>query len=262
MSPILELTGVSRAFGALKAVDGVDLTLPRGARHALIGPNGAGKSTLFSLVTGSLRPTGGTVVFDGRAITRLAAHRRSQLGIAQTFQHSHLFLSMSARDNVVLALNRLQRRSARPLPTRSGAVERQALELLDRVGLAARSGSPVTTLSHGERRQLEVGVALATRPRLLLLDEPAAGMSAAETARLVDLLRSLPADITVLLIEHDLDVVFRFASTVTVLDVGRILLTGTPEEVRASEEVQRAYLGAARTEDLFLVTPEGSVGAP
>lgn len=260
MSALLELRGLTRTFGALRAVDGIDLDVERGARHALIGPNGAGKSTLFSLVTGGLRPSGGSIAFDGRPVDGLAAHRRARLGMAQTFQHSSVFPSMTAEENLVLALNRVRGRGARPVPGGSGPVVDEAAELLAQVGLGERAPAPVATLSHGERRQLEVALALALRPRLLLLDEPAAGMSPAETARLVELLGALPGDVTVLLIEHDLDVVFRFASTVTVLHLGRVLVTGTPDDVRASTAVQEAYLGAAHAGDLF--SGEESVGAP
>ncbi|MGH9246678.1 MAG: ABC transporter ATP-binding protein [Acidimicrobiales bacterium] len=262
MTPILQLDGLIRRFGALRAVDEIDLEIEAGARHAIIGPNGAGKSTLFSLVTGGLRPTAGSVTFDGRDVTRVPVHRRARMGIAQTFQRSSLFLSMSAVDNVVLAVNRRRGRAAAPVPVSRAAARRRAAELLERVGLASQAHVAVTSLSHGERRQLEVAVALACEPRLLLLDEPAAGMSPAETARLVELLAALPADVTVLLIEHDLDVVFGLASTVTVLHVGRVLLTGPPEQVRASEAVQEAYLGAAHTEELFVASEGTAHGAP
>jgi branched-chain amino acid transport system ATP-binding protein len=256
--PVLELVDLGRRFGALPAVDGVSLTVDAGARHALIGPNGAGKSTLFRLVTGNLPPTSGRVLHEGRDVTRLPEHRRARLGIAQTFQHSSLFLSMSALDNVVLARQRLGGHARRPLPASRGSLDREATDLLEQMGLADRGRVPVAALSHGERRQLEVAVALATRPQLLLLDEPAAGMSPAETRRFADLAETLPAEITLVLIEHDLDVVFRLATTVTVLHLGQVLATGSPEEIRASAAVQEAYLGTARREDLFITTATGA----
>jgi branched-chain amino acid transport system ATP-binding protein len=249
----LELRGLSRSFGTLKAVSDVSLTVAAGSRHAVIGPNGAGKTTLFGLIAGTLQPTSGTILFEDTDVTRLPEHRRVRQGIAKTFQHSSLFLSATVLDNVLLAVQRTAGRSGRFLRSSradAGVVER-ARDRLAGVGLADRSDAPAGTLSHGERRQLEVAVALATEPRLLLLDEPAAGMSAAETAALTTLVAELPRTVTIMLIEHDLDVVFGVADTVTVLHLGGHLMTGTPEEVRASDEVQTAYLGAADTSELF-----------
>jgi branched-chain amino acid transport system ATP-binding protein len=255
--PVLACAGLRRDFGALRAVDGVDLTLPAGARHALIGPNGAGKSTLFRLIAGGLRARSGRIWLDGREVTRLSEPRRARLGISQTFQHTSLFTSMSVAENVLLAAQRVAGRPWSPLPGRRGALRRRVAELIADVGLADRGGVPVGALSYGECRQLEVAVALATRPRVLLLDEPAAGMSPAESARLVELVAELPAEVTVLFVEHDLDLVFRLATRVTVLHLGKVLMSGTPEEVRASPEVQEAYLGTGRREDLFLTDEVG-----
>jgi branched-chain amino acid transport system ATP-binding protein len=249
--PLLSLSGVTRSFGALTAVDGVSLDVPAGARHALIGPNGAGKSTLFKLVTGALPVSAGTVTLAGDDITRLPEHQRARRGISQTLQHSSLFLSQSVEQNVLLAAQRQHRTRHSLVPRRQAAAHDRARGLLTDVGLADRAGTPVAALSHGERRQLEVAVALACEPTLLLLDEPAAGMSPAESARLVGLLRALPASVTVVIVEHDLDVVFALATSVTVLHLGRVLLTGSPDEVRASPAVQEAYLGTGR-ESLFL----------
>ncbi|MFE2167664.1 ABC transporter ATP-binding protein [Streptomyces sp. NPDC059447] len=232
---LLELRGVSRHFGSFRALDEVDLAVRPGARHAIIGPNGAGKSTLFGLISGTLPVTAGAVLVDGQDVTRLPVDRRVGLGVAATFQHSSLFMRETVLENVLLAV---QRR----IGARSAAIAR-ARELLDRVGLPARHEDTAAALSHGERRQLEVAVALGTEPRLLLLDEPAAGMSPAETARLTELIAALPREVTVLLVEHDLDMVFELADTVTVMHLGRHLTTGTPDEVRASTEVQTAYLG-------------------
>ena len=248
---LLSLSGVGRAFGALKAVDDVSLDVPAGARHALIGPNGAGKSTLFKLITGSLPVSTGSVVLAGSDITRLPEHQRARRGISQTLQHSSLFLTQTVLQNVLLAAQR-QHGSRRSLvPRRQSAAQDRARALLADVGLEHRTEVPVATLSHGERRQVEVAVALACEPRLLLLDEPAAGMSPAESARLVGLLRSLPETVTLVIVEHDLDVVFALAGSVTVLHLGQVLLTGSPDQVRTSEAVQEAYLGRGR-ESLFL----------
>jgi branched-chain amino acid transport system ATP-binding protein len=252
----LTCTDVSRSFGALKAVDGVDLSVAPGARHALIGPNGAGKSTFFKLVSGTMRAHAGRIELAGRDVTALSEVRRSRLGMSQTLQHSSLFASMTAAETLTLAVQRHGiDASGGPrislLPRRRPELRERADELLADVGLAGRGDTVVPSLSHGERKQLEVALALACRPTLLLLDEPAAGMSAAERVRLVELLSGLPAEITVLFVEHDLDLVFSLADSVTVLHLGTVLLSGTPADVRASEAVREAYLGAGRREELF-----------
>jgi branched-chain amino acid transport system ATP-binding protein len=247
----LRCTGLRRSFGALAAVDGVDLTVAPGARHALIGPNGAGKSTLFTLVTGTVRAHAGTVELAGRDVTRLSEVARCRLGMSQTMQHASLFGSMTAAQTVLLAVQRHDGGRTGLLPRRRPTLLSRAEELLAEVGLGPRADVPVPTLSHGERKQLEVALALACRPSLLLLDEPAAGMSPAESAGLVALLAALPREITVLFVEHDLDLVFALADAVTVLHLGRVLLSGTPDEVRASEAVREAYLGTGRREELF-----------
>jgi branched-chain amino acid transport system ATP-binding protein len=249
--PLLSLAGVGRSFGALKAVDDVSIEVPTGARHALIGPNGAGKSTLFKLITGALTVTSGTVALAGADITRLAEHQRARRGISQTLQHSSLFLTQTVLQNVLLAAQRRHGSRRSLVPRRQTAARERARALLADVGLEHRAEAPVATLSHGERRQVEVAVALACEPRLLLLDEPAAGMAPAESARLVGLLKSLPESVTLVIVEHDLDVVFALAGSVTVLHLGRVLLTGSPDEVRGSAAVQQAYLGTGR-ESLFL----------
>ncbi|WP_219417729.1 ABC transporter ATP-binding protein [Pseudonocardia nigra] len=251
--PLLSLSGVSRHFGALAAVDDVSLDIPAGARHALIGPNGAGKSTLFRLVTGAERVSAGTVALDGRDVTRRSEPQRARMGISQTRQHSSLFPTRTVEQNVLLAAQRRHGSPRSLLPRRQRAARDRVRELVADVGLEARLDTPAAALSHGEQRQLEVAVALACEPRLLLLDEPAAGMSPAESARLVALLQALPADVTLVIVEHDLDVVFALADAVTVLHLGRVLLTGSPDEVRASDAVQGAYLGTGR-EALFLDT--------
>jgi len=251
-APVLSCTGLARTFGALRAVDGIDLSLATGARHALIGPNGAGKSTLFQLLAGGLRPSSGRVWLDGRDVTRMSDAARARLGISQTFQHSSLFPSMTVGANVTLAAERALGKPWSPVPRHAPALRQRVEELLADVGLLGRRAFPVAALSHGECRQLEIAVALATAPRVLLLDEPAAGMSPAESERLAELLDRLPAAIALLFVEHDLDLVFRLATRVTVLHLGKVLLSGPPEEVRGSAEVQEAYLGTGRLEDLFL----------
>lgn len=260
VAPLLSVRGLGVRFGSLDALAGVDLDVTPGERRALIGPNGAGKSTLFSVVAGTRRPTSGQVLLAGNDITGTPVHRRVGLGVVTTFQHSSLFLRESALENVLLAVLREQGAGwdcLRPLRRRTQLLRRSA-ELLVQVGLGGREAQAAAALSHGERRQLEVAVALAAGPRLLLLDEPAAGMSPAETERLANLIRGLDPDVTVLLVEHDLDVVFDLADRVTVLHLGRHLMTGTVQEVRASDEVQQAYLGVADAGELFTDGP-GSV---
>ncbi|HEX6684864.1 MAG TPA: ABC transporter ATP-binding protein [Candidatus Limnocylindrales bacterium] len=254
MTEILRCEGLVRRFGALAAVDGVDLSVPAGARHALIGPNGAGKSTLFRLISGGLRVTAGTVSFDGNDITGLPERRRAQLGIGQTFQHTSVFGSLTAAQNVALAARRHLGTPWWPLPRRVAWADR-VLKVLEEVGLPDHAGVTANSLSHGQCRQLEVAIALAAQPRLLLLDEPGAGMSAAESGLLLRLLQALPAEVTVVFVEHDLDLVFKLASRVTVMHLGKVLMSGTPQEVQASHLVQEAYLGTGKREDLFDVAP-------
>ena len=254
MTAVLRLDGLTKRYGSLTAVDAVSLTIEQGARHALIGPNGAGKTTLFAMLAGTSRSTSGTVHLDERDITSWSASRRARAGIAKTFQHASLFTSLTVLDNVALAAQRAGGFGMR-LRTRADrcpGVERASEQCLEQVGLAGRQRTPVRELSHGERRQLEVAVALATRPRVLLLDEPTAGMSAAESGRFAQLVEALPPEVTVLIIEHDLEVVFRLASRVSVLHLGGLLADGPAEQVRADEDVQLAYLGVTDVEDLFL----------
>jgi branched-chain amino acid transport system ATP-binding protein len=260
-APVLSCSGLVRTFGALRAVDGVDLALPAGARHALIGPNGAGKSTLFQLLAGGLSPTAGRVSLDGRDVTRLSDARRARRGLGQTFQHSSLFPSMTAAENVALAAERALGAPWSPLPRHRPALAEGIDRLLADVDLLSRRDVPVAALSHGECRQLELAVALATAPRVLLLDEPAAGMSPAESERLAALIHRLPSEITLLFVEHDLDLVFRLATRVTVLHLGKVLVYGSPEEVRGSREVQEAYLGTGRREDLFLTATGADIAS-
>lgn len=260
MSALLELEGVARVYGGLRAVDGVDLRIPAGSRHGLIGPNGAGKSTLFKLIRGAEPVDAGRITFAGREVTDVPEHQRARMGIAQTFQNSSLFLALTCRDNVLLALQRRTGEARRFARRGSRGLEAQAERTLERVGLADARADPAASLSHGERRQLEVAIALAMSPRLLLLDEPTAGMSPAETERLATIVEQLDDELAVLVVEHDLDFVFRVARDVSVLHLGSVLMTAPAAEVRASDDVARVYLGGASMDDIF-IDPHG-VEAP
>lgn len=249
--PAFEIEGLTRAYGALKAVDNVSLTVPAGSRHALIGPNGAGKSTMFKLLSGEVRPTAGRIRYFGTDITGWSQPRRVRERIAQTYQHSSVFLPQTVRENVALAVQRVQRtgavwwRGADRFPDRAAGAEQS----LAAAGLAHRADDLASALSHGERRQLELALALATRPRVLMLDEPTAGMSSTESEAFVRLVRSLPDDLTVILVEHDLEVVYLLANQISVLHYGKLLATGDPAEVSADAAVQEAYLSLSMGED-------------
>ena len=243
--PVLRLEGVSRRFGGLVAVDGVSLTLGPRRRLAVIGPNGAGKTTLFRLIAGDVPPSQGRIFLFGREVTRLPAHRRARLGLSRTFQVSNLFAGLSVLDNVRLAAQAGGPSRWRLLgPVRPGdPAGLAAMEALERAGIAARAGDRVSELSHGEQRQLEVALALATSPRLLLLDEPAAGLSAGERSRLRELLGSLPDNLPLLLIEHDMTLALSLADEVLCLHNGRPIALGPPDRVRGDPTVQAVYLG-------------------
>jgi len=243
--PVLRLEGVSRRFGGLLAVDGVSLTLGPRRRLAVIGPNGAGKTTLFRLIAGDVPPSQGRIFLFGREVTRLPAHRRARLGLSRTFQVTNLFAGLSVLDNVRLAAQAGQPGRWRRLgPVRPGdQVGLAAMEALERAGIAARAGDRVAELSHGEQRQLEVALALATSPKLLLLDEPAAGLSAGERSRLRELLGSLPDSLPLLLIEHDMTLALSLADEVLCLHNGRPIALGPPDRVRGDPTVQAVYLG-------------------
>jgi branched-chain amino acid transport system ATP-binding protein len=243
--PVLRLEGVSRRFGGLVAVDGVSLTLGPRRRLAVIGPNGAGKTTLFRLIAGDMPPSQGRIFLFGREVTRLPAHRRARLGLSRTFQVSNLFAGLSVLDNVRLAAQAGGPSRWRLLgPVRPGdPAGLAAMEALERAGIAARAGDRVSELSHGEQRQLEVALALATSPRLLLLDEPAAGLSAGERSRLRELLGSLPGSLPLLLIEHDMTLALSLTDEVLCLHNGRPIAHGPPDRVRGDPTVQAVYLG-------------------
>jgi branched-chain amino acid transport system ATP-binding protein len=241
---LLKVTRLVKRFGGVAASDGLDLEVRAGEVHALIGPNGAGKSTLIHQVSGSLAPDAGTIAFEGRDITRMPMHRRVAAGIARSYQVTNLFTRLTLLDNVALAVQARHSSFAfwRPAHEDAQGFE-DAHRVLAQVGLAARAGEIAAALSHGEQRRLELALALATRARLLLLDEPMAGMDAGESAELVALLRVLRGGATVLLVEHDMDAVFQLADRISVLVYGRVIATGTPREIRANDEVRRAYLG-------------------
>lgn len=243
--PVLRVRGLARRFGGVAAVDAVDLDLLPGEIHALIGPNGAGKTTLVNLITGELRPDRGRVILGGQDVTGLAVERRRHLGLARSFQITSVFASFSALDNVAMAVQALDGHSFRFLAD-AGADTRltgPAREALAEVGLAAAAATPAGALAHGERRQLEMAMAMVGRPRVLLLDEPMAGMSSEESRRMAELLAKLKGTYTILLVEHDMDVVFALADRITVLVYGQAIFTGTPDTVRANAEVRKAYLG-------------------
>ena len=244
---LLEIRGLVKRFGGVTASDGVQLDVADGEVHALIGPNGAGKSTLIHQVSGSMAPDAGAIRFDGRDITRVPMHRRVTLGIARSFQVTNVFARSSVLENVALAVHARAEpvfRFLGPVGGDSAALD-EAYEVLQRVGLAARAHEVAAALSHGEQRRLELALVLATRARLLLLDEPMAGMDQHESRALVELLRETRAGATVLLVEHDMDAVFRLADRISVLVYGKVIATGAPAQVRANDEVRRAYLGHA-----------------
>jgi branched-chain amino acid transport system ATP-binding protein len=247
MTGILRIAGLVKRFGGVAATDGLDLEVKAGEVHAVIGPNGAGKSTLIHQVSGALMPDAGTIAFEGRDVTRMPMHARVAAGVARSFQVTNVFARLSVIDNVALAV---QARSGSSFGFWRPAIEEaaffdEAARLLGRVGLGARANDAAAALSHGEQRRLEVALALATRARLLLLDEPMAGMDRTESAQLVALLADIRTESTLLLVEHDMDAVFRLADRISVLVYGRVIATGAPEEIRANADVRRAYLGDA-----------------
>jgi len=242
---LLEVRGLRKIFGALLASDDVDLEVHEGETHAIIGPNGAGKTTLISQLAGSLLPDRGRVRFAGEDITALSAPARARRGFARSFQITSIYPDFTALENVMLAVQAHSGSSFRFWrPAREEASLRSpASAILEEVGLSGRGDVLAANLAHGEQRALEIATALATRPRLLLLDEPVAGMGAEETQRMIALLSSLKGGKTLILVEHDMDAVFSLADRISVLVYGRIIATGRPEEIRANSEVRRAYLG-------------------
>jgi branched-chain amino acid transport system ATP-binding protein len=241
----LETRGLSRRFGGLTASDDVSLKLEQGARHALIGPNGAGKTTLVNLLTGALRPSAGMVLLNGEDVTNLALHQRVRRGLARTFQINQLFANLTPAESLCLAIGERLRRGARGFAAagRDKAVVEEAAALLARFGLLEIMDRKTRYLAYGKQRLLEIALALACRPRVLLLDEPAAGVPDDEREDILAALAALPEEVTILLIEHDMDLVFRFAKRISVLVAGRLLTEGEPAEVAADPQVRAVYLG-------------------
>ena len=242
---LLEVRGLTKRFGGLVVTDDVDLGIRRHETHALIGPNGAGKTTLIGQLSGALAPDRGRILFDGRDVTGLSAHERARQGFARSFQITSVFHHFTVRDNVALAV---QARSGSSFRFWKPVAEETSLyaaasEILQQVGLDARADRMAGTLSHGEHRQLELALTLATRPQLLLLDEPTAGMGPEESERMVALVERLKQSYTILLVEHDMDVVFRLADRISVMVSGRLIATGSGEKIRANAQVRSAYLG-------------------
>lgn len=243
--PLLATERLTKRFGGLLALGDVALTVMPGEIHAVIGPNGAGKTTLISALAGELRPDSGMIAFAGRDISGLGPARRAALGIARSFQITSVFREFTALDNVALAVQAQAGHSFRfwRPASRDRRLRAPALAALEEVGLSGRAGTPASALSHGERRALELAMVLASRPRLLLLDEPTAGMGAAESAEMIALLTGLKGRFATVLVEHDMDAVFALADRITVLVYGRVIASGLPEAIRADPEVRRAYLG-------------------
>jgi branched-chain amino acid transport system ATP-binding protein len=243
--PILRLEGIGRRFGGVVAVSGVDLTVGAGERRAILGPNGAGKTTLFNLISGEFPPSAGTVELFDSDVTALPARKRARMGLSRTFQTSRLFGGLSVDDNLYLAVLGVGPGHLRLVKTSAdGALRERGRAMAEAVGLADKLDMLVAELSHGEQRQLEVGMARAADPQLMMLDEPAAGLSRAERVKLTELLLQLDPAITLILIEHDMDVALRVAEWVTMMHDGRVIVEGTPDEIRANELVHELYLGS------------------
>ncbi|MER8573814.1 ABC transporter ATP-binding protein [Mesorhizobium sp. M1338] len=240
MMPLLTTKGLSRNFGGLRAVDGVDFELMPGEIRAVIGPNGAGKTTFVSLVSGRIQPSSGMIVFDGTDITSQPAYIRVRKGIAYTFQITSVFANLSAYDNVALPVQRTLSDGRS-----KGAVRAGVMAALERTGLADRAHMPAGQLSYGHQRLLEVAMGLALKPRLLILDEPTQGLADSEIDNFITLVREIAENATVLLIEHNMPVVMQLADRITVFNAGKILAEGTPEAIRENAAVQEAYLGTA-----------------
>ncbi|MDO8770912.1 MAG: ABC transporter ATP-binding protein [Burkholderiaceae bacterium] len=245
---LLSVRGLVKRYGGLVVTNHVDLDLRAGEVHALLGPNGAGKTSLLAQLTGEVEPNAGRIEFEGRDITHMAPYRRAQLGIGRSFQITSIFQELSVLENVQLAVQVHAGHSFRFWRPAAGqkSLEAPALHLLDRVGLASAAMKPASHLSHGQHRQLEIAIALAGEPRLLLLDEPMAGMGVEDTLNLTEMLLTMKGSVTMLLVEHDMDAVFKLADRITVLVYGQRIATGSPAEIRDNTEVRRAYLGEGR----------------
>jgi len=241
----LIVENVSKRFGGLQALMNVNLRVEPGERHAIIGPNGAGKSTFFNLITGELSPNEGRVLFHGRDVTNLPIHKRANLGLGHTFQQNNLFMGLTVLENIRLAVQHQQKINRHWFKNIGGfkVVAEAAETVLAQVGLLSVKAHMVKELAYGQQRALEIGLALAMKPNILLFDEPTAGMSPAETTEISQLIQSLSRDLTLMIVEHDMDVIFTLADRITVLHYGQIICSGTGEEIRQDAEVQAIYLG-------------------
>jgi ABC-type branched-subunit amino acid transport system ATPase component len=241
----LEIHDLSVRFGALAALDSISLGVPSGERRAVIGPNGAGKTTLFNAIAGDVRPAAGRVLLDGREVTRLPSWRRARLGLGRTFQRSTLFPELTVSGNLALAVRASSGRSWNFWPSSERTVGREVADRLAAAGLSQVAGRLAAQISHGEQRALEIELALAMRPRFLLLDEPMAGLSGGERRGALERLKALPPAVTLVIVEHDLDAVFALAERISVLDHGVLIAEGSPDQIRADKRVQEVYLGRA-----------------
>ncbi len=245
MQPLLQVSDLYKSFGGVHATDGVSLEVTEGELHAIIGPNGAGKTTLIAQLCGSLKPDSGTIQLNGRDITSAPAHKRAAMGITRSFQITSLLMGMSVLDNVALAVQANDNHSFKFLKAAQNIphLRSEAMSALEDVGLMHRADDLTSELSHGEHRQLEIAVALATGAKLMLLDEPMAGLGPKESKSMIAFLNKLKGSRTILLIEHDMDAVFALADRISVLVYGKVIATGTPEEIRFNDDVRHAYLG-------------------
>ncbi len=245
MANLLEITDLRKTYGGVNATDGVNLTIAENSLHAIIGPNGAGKTTLVSLLGGAVKPDSGMIFFGGRNITGMPAHTRARTGISRSYQITSLIMTMSVLDNVALAIQARSGHSFRFIRPANALtqIRDEARETLAKVGLEHRSADMTNELSHGEHRLVEIAIALASNAKLMMLDEPMAGLGPEESVKMIAFLASLKNSRTILLIEHDMDAVFALADTISVLVYGKIIATGTPQEIRANEQVRHAYLG-------------------
>jgi branched-chain amino acid transport system ATP-binding protein len=241
----LEVADLRKTFGGIHAVDGVSMRVPAGQRRAIIGPNGAGKTTLFGCLTGAVRPTAGRIALFGRDVTGVAEHRRAAMGMGRTYQITNVFPALTVLENVLLALNGTNRRKwvMHRLVERYTDARERAVAALQRIGLDGRAGAPVRLLSYGERRQLELALALVAEPRVLLLDEPAAGLAPAERKSVAETIGAIDRSVTVVLIEHDMKIALVLADHVTVLHRGRVIIEGSPDVVQRDQQVREVYLG-------------------
>jgi len=245
MQPILETLNLSKNFGSLQAVNNVNLKIREGSIHSIIGPNGAGKTTLFNLLTGFHTPSSGRAYFKGKEITRFSPHKISRMKIGRSFQITSIFPELSVKENIRIAAQSRTKVGYHLLKSLNGLghLEEKAQRILKRIGLADKSELLAKHLSHGEKRILDIGIGLATDPQLLLLDEPTSGLSGDEISRITDVIRDISAEVTILLIEHNIDVVISISNTITVLHQGQVIAEGSPDDIQRNQRVQEAYLG-------------------